>query len=179
MNVMKSKYLYLIGMIAVLLSSCSVSRHLPEGGYLLDEVKVISGENPKVVSSLKPQVRQQPNIRTFGLFRLPLGVYCLTGTKDHAFNRFLRNIGEAPRVYDEALARKSCEAMEQTLVNQGYLKATAIRVDADTAALLAAVLKGVKSVVRGRCNVLRLIVGVNSEYAACFFDFTHFCISVV
>ena len=47
MNVMKSKYLYLIGMIAVLLSSCSVSRHLPEGGYLLDEVKVISGENPR------------------------------------------------------------------------------------------------------------------------------------
>ena len=129
MNVMKSKYLYLIGMIAVLLSSCSVSRHLPEGGYLLDEVKVISGENPKVVSSLKPQVRQQPNIRTFGLFRLPLGVYCLTGTKDHAFNRFLRNIGEAPRVYDEALARKSCEAMEQTLVNQGYLKA---KVDSET-----------------------------------------------
>lgn len=129
MNVMKSKYLYLIGMIAVLLSSCSVSRHLPEGGYLLDEVKVISGENPKVVSSLKPQVRQQPNIRTFGLFRLPLGVYCLTGTKDHAFNRFLRDIGEAPRVYDEALARKSCEAMEQTLVNQGYLKA---KVDSET-----------------------------------------------
>ena len=88
MNVMKSKYLCLIGMIAVLLSSCSVSRHLPEGGYLLDEVKVISGEKPKVVSSLKPQVRQQPNIRTFGLFRLPLGVYCLTGTKDHALNRF-------------------------------------------------------------------------------------------
>ena len=129
MNVMKSKYLCLIGMIAVLLSSCSVSRHLPEGGYLLDEVKVISGENPRVVSSLKPQVRQQPNIRTFGLFRLPLGVYCLTGTKDHAFNRFLRNIGEAPRVYDEALARKSCEAMEQTLVNQGYLKA---KVDSET-----------------------------------------------
>ena len=129
MNVMKSKYLCLIGMIAVLLSSCSVSRHLPEGGYLLDEVKVISGENPRVVSSLKPQVRQQPNIRTFGLFRLPLGVYCLTGTKDHAFNRFLRNIGEAPRVYDEALARKSCEAMEQTLVNQGYLKA---KVDSKT-----------------------------------------------
>ena len=123
MNVMKSKYLCLIGMIAVLLSSCSVSRHLPEGGYLLDEVKVVSEENPKVLSSLKPQVRQQPNIRTFGLFRLPLRIYCLTGKKDHLVNRVLRNIGEPPRVYDEALARKSCEAMEQTLVNQGYLKA--------------------------------------------------------
>ena len=123
MNVLKSKYLCLIGMIAVLLSSCSVSRHLPEGGYLLDEVKVVSEENPKVLSSLKPQVRQQPNIRTFGLFRLPLRIYCLTGNKDHLVNRVLRNIGEPPRVYDEALARKSCEAMEQTLVNQGYLKA--------------------------------------------------------
>ena len=116
-------------MIALLLSSCSVSRHLPEGGYLLDEVRVISGENPKVVPSLKPQVRQQPNIRTFGLFRLPLGVYCLTGTREHFVNRILRNIGEAPRVYDEDLARKSCEGMEQALVNQGYLKA---KVDSET-----------------------------------------------
>ena len=120
---MKSKYICLVAMIAVALSSCSVSRHLPENAYLLDEVKVISEENPAIVSSLKSKVRQQPNIRTFGLFRLPLWVYSLSGKRDNFINRGLRNIGEAPRVYNDTLARKSCEAMKQTLVNQGYLKA--------------------------------------------------------
>ena len=123
MNVMKSKYICLVAMMAVALSSCSVSRHLPENAYLLDEVKVISEENPAIVSSLKSKVRQQPNIRTFGLFRLPLWVYSLSGKRDNFINRGLRNIGEAPRVYNDTLARKSCEAMKQTLVNQGYLKA--------------------------------------------------------
>ena len=122
MNVSRSKYLYFVGMIVVALSSCSVSRHLPENAYLLDEVRVISEENPKVVSSLKPKVRQQPNIRTFGLFRLPLRVYSLSGKRNHFVNRALRNIGEAPRVYNDTLVHKSCEAMEQTLVNQGYLR---------------------------------------------------------
>lgn len=129
MNVNKSKYLCVIGMIAVALSSCSVSRHLPDNAYLLDEVKVVSDGNLKVSSSLKSKVRQQPNTRTFGLFRLPLGVYSLSGKRDHFINRTLRNIGEPPRVYDDTLTRKSCEVMEQALVNQGYLKA---KVDSET-----------------------------------------------
>ena len=123
MNVNKGKYVVLIGMIALALSSCSVSRHLPENGYLLDEVKVVCEEDSKVVSSLKSKIRQQPNIRTFGLFRLPLGLYSLSGKRDHFINRMLRNIGEAPRVYNDTLTYKSCEVMEQALVNQGYLKA--------------------------------------------------------
>ena len=129
MYVNRSKIICLIGMIAVMLSSCSVSRHLPENAYLLDEVKVYSEENPKIASSLKSRVRQQPNVRTFGLFRLPLGIYCLSGKKDNFVNRTLRNIGEAPRVYNDTLTHKSCEVMKLTLVNQGYLKA---KVDAET-----------------------------------------------
>lgn len=129
MNVLKSKCICLIAMMALVLSSCSVSRYLPENAYLLDEVQVVSEDNPKVVSSLKSKVRQQPNIRTFGLFRLPLGLYNLSGKRDNMVNRILRNIGEPPRVYNDTLTRKSCEVMRQTLVNQGYLKA---EVDSET-----------------------------------------------
>ena len=49
MNVTRSKHMCLIGMIALVLSSCSVSRHLPQDTYLLDKVKVVSEEEPKVV----------------------------------------------------------------------------------------------------------------------------------
>ena len=106
-----------------------MSRHLPEDGYLLDEVKVITNGSTKGNASLKAKVRQKPNIRTFGLVRLPLAVYTLSGRGDNLLNRMLRNIGEAPRVYNDTLTRKSCEVMEQTLINQGYLKA---EVDAET-----------------------------------------------
>ena len=129
MNVMKSKYLCMIAMIAIVLSSCSVSRHLPENGYLLDEVKVLTNGSTRGNASLRAKVRQKPNIRTFGLVRFPLAVYCLSGKKDNLINRTLRNIGEAPRVYNDTLARKSCEVMEQALINQGYLKA---EVDSET-----------------------------------------------
>lgn len=129
MNVTKSKYICLIGMIALVLSSCSVSRHLPQDAYLLDKVKVVSEEEPKLVSSLKGKMRQRPNVRTFGLIRLPMRIYSLSGSKDNWVNRTLRNVGEPPRVYSDTLAQKSCEAMELTLVNQGYLKA---KVQAET-----------------------------------------------
>lgn len=123
MNLNKSKILCVVGMIALALSSCSVSRHLPDNAYLLDEVKVLSDGNAKVASSLKSKVRQQPNVRTFGLFRLPLRIYSLSGKRNHFINRALRNMGEPPRVYDDTLTRKSCDVMRQALVNQGYLKA--------------------------------------------------------
>lgn len=112
-----------MSMIIVALSSCSVSRHLPNGGALLDEVNLISEHDSRVAVSLKSKVRQQPNTRTFGLFRLPLFIYSLSGDKDNLVNRTLRNIGEPPRVYNDTLTAKSCETLRQTLVNQGYLKA--------------------------------------------------------
>ena len=124
MRMSKNIYMGLVAMVVMVLSSCSVVRHLPQDAYLLDEVKVVAEENPKVVSSLKSKVRQQPNVRTFGLFRLPLRVYSLSGKKNNFVNRTLRNMGEAPRVYSDTLTRKSCEVMRQALVNQGYLKAS-------------------------------------------------------
>ena len=126
MRTKKSMYIYILGIIALALSSCSVSRHLPESAYLLDEVRLISEHDSRMASSLKNRVHQQPNTRTFGLFRWPLQIYTLSGKKDNLVNRALRNLGEAPKIYSDTLTRKSCEALRQTLVNQGYLKAEVV-----------------------------------------------------
>ena len=115
--------LLLVGLMAIGLSSCSVSRHLPDDAYLLDKVNVISEEEPELVSSLKSKVKQQPNSRFLGLVRLPLRVYSLAGTKDNVVNNFLKNMGEEPRVYDEELTERSRNALRQILVNKGYLHA--------------------------------------------------------
>ena len=116
-------------LLLVFMSSCTVSRHLPEGALLLDKVDVLSEEEPELASSLKSRVRQHPNTRTFGLVRLPMRIYLLAGTKDNAVNRMIKNLGEAPHVYDAAAAEASSVALEKTLVNRGYLKA---KVEVDT-----------------------------------------------
>ena len=121
-----SRLLLLVGLMAIMMSSCSVSRHLPEGAYLLDEVNVFSEEEPALASSLKSKVKQQPNSRFLGLVRLPLRVYSLAGTGNNAVNRFLKGLGEAPRVYDEELMASTCRTLRQTLVNQGYLHADVV-----------------------------------------------------
>lgn len=117
------RLLLFVGLMAMVLSSCSVSRHLPEGAYLLDKVNVLSEEDPTLLPSLKPKVKQQPNSRFLGLIRLPLRVYSLAGVKDNSVNRLLKKMGEPPRVYDEELTQKSCVALRQVLVNKGYLHA--------------------------------------------------------
>ena len=123
--------LLLVGMMAMILSSCSVSRHLPEDAYLLDKVKVISVEDPAQASDLKSKVIQHPNTRFLGVARLSLGLYSMAGVKDNAINRFLKNIGEEPRIYDDSKAKRSRNLLRQTLVNKGYLHAD-VAVGTDT-----------------------------------------------
>ena len=128
----KKILLLLVGVMTVLLSSCSVSRHLPDDALLLDKVNVFSEEDPALAASLKSKVKQQPNSRFLGIIRLPLRVYSLAGVKDNAINRFLKNMGEAPRVYDEELAKASCGQLRRTLMNKGFLHAQ-VSSDTDTA----------------------------------------------
>ena len=115
--------LFLVGMMTIMLSSCSVSRHLPEGTYLLDKVKIVSEEEHVLASQLKSKVTLQPNTRFLGLVRWPLRLYCLAGTKDNAVNRLLKDWGEEPRVYDDVKAERSSALLWRALVNQGYLHA--------------------------------------------------------
>lgn len=119
-------YIYIVMIIVLALSSCSVSRHLPENAYLLDEVNVISEHDQRLALSLKSKVTQLPNTRTFGLVRLPLRIYCLAGKRDNALNRMIKNMGEAPHVYDENVTENNCESLQQILLNQGYLKASVV-----------------------------------------------------
>ena len=107
----------------VLMASCSVSKHLPDNAYLLDKVKVVSSDRDYSASDAQPNLRQTPNTRVFGLFRWPMRIYCLSGQSDNFLNRFLRNRGEAPRVYSAENTAESVRGIRGDLVNRGYLKA--------------------------------------------------------
>lgn len=118
-----SYFTFLTG--TLLLGSCSVSRNLPEGTYMLDKVKVMTDGKYKDInpSLMKSYVRQKGNARWFSAIRIPLGVYAMAGKDSSWINRTLRQMGEAPVIYDTLLARQTCEDLQLALKNKGYLDA--------------------------------------------------------
>ena len=109
----------------LLLAACAPERFLRSDEYLLDGV-AIHTDDPKIsVSQIEGFVRQHPNSRWFSLFKVPLGVYCISGTDStRRVNRFFRRIGEAPVVYDSLQTERSRANIEAAVRNLGYLKAT-------------------------------------------------------
>ena len=122
----KSRFLAVLmtGIAGLILSSCSASRDMPEGQVMLNKVSVVAdGKYPDVnPSQLKNYVRQKGNSRWFSAVKIPLGVYAMAGEDTTKWiNRTLRNMGEAPVVYDTLQARLSCENLQRALQNLGYL----------------------------------------------------------
>ena len=113
------------------MAACSPTRHVPDGSYLLDHVKIETDTKDVKPSDLKSYLRQEPNHRMFGLFRFTLGLYNLSGNDSTKwFNRWVRKAGTPPVIYDPMLMENSRLQMEKAMFNKGYMAA---RVEADTA----------------------------------------------
>lgn len=119
---MKLIKLYIALTALILLTACSATKFISDGDYLLDQVEVKSAQKDFNVSLLEPYVRQKANSKWFSLFKIPLATYSLSGTDTIRWiNRTLKNIGEAPVVYDTVMAKRSCEALRSAMSNMGYL----------------------------------------------------------
>ena len=119
-----SKYI-VISAAALTMCGCSATRDIPEDSYMLDRVKVVADGKYSDISTsqLKKYVRQKANSRWFNAVKLPLGVYSLAGRDSSWINRTLRQMGEAPVVYDTLQAQLTCQDLQQALQNKGYLDA--------------------------------------------------------
>ena len=114
----------LICALVSLLTGCSATRFLPEGKNMLTRVRLIS-DNPQVrARDYRDYVRQEPNSRWLSTVKVPLGIYCLSGTSEsNLFNRIIHRIGEAPVVFNDTLMRYSTAALTAALRSKGYLQA--------------------------------------------------------
>lgn len=108
--------------VSFLLGSCSVSKFIPEGQYLLDDVKIETDNKEIKSSQLSSYVRQTPNAKWFSLVKLPMYIYCASGTDSTKwFNRLWRKLGDAPVVYSRNLADETRGEIEKAVQNRGYM----------------------------------------------------------
>ena len=105
-------------------TSCSVSKFIPEGEYLLEDVEVISDNKDVKPSEFRGYVHQNPNSSWFSIAKVPLRIYALSGTDTTKWiNRFIQKIGDEPVIYDSASAERSKENMKRAMQNLGYMQA--------------------------------------------------------
>ncbi len=110
-------------------TSCSVNKFIPEGNHLLDKVHIVSDTKEVKPSDFTSYVRQNPNASWFNLVKVPMRIYCLSGTDStNWLNRFFRGIGDAPEIYDEAVSLRSRGEMQKAVRNMGYMQAS-VRLD--------------------------------------------------
>ena len=107
-----------------LLSGCNTSRYIPEDGYLLTNTTISCDEKHVRTDELQTYMPQRPNNKWFSIFKVPLGLYSLSG-KDSTkrINRFLRQMGEAPVIYDRERTMQALGNMRLVMHNMGYLNA--------------------------------------------------------
>ncbi|MBR6346741.1 MAG: BamA/TamA family outer membrane protein [Bacteroidales bacterium] len=103
-----------------IVSSCSPTRILSDGQFLLQKnsVKV---DDPRFNSSqLTSYIRQKPNSRLLFGYSPAVYFYAMAGKRDTKAAKALRQIGEAPVVYDASLVDDSVENLEKHLNYLGY-----------------------------------------------------------
>ena len=118
---MKKGFRYaLLATAILLLASCSATKYVPEGSYLLDEVRIQTDNKEIKPSSLSMYVRQNPNAKWFSLIKTQLYVYNWSGRDSTRWiNRTLRRMGDAPVIYKAEETERSGEEMTKAIQNMG------------------------------------------------------------
>lgn len=112
---------------AAIMASCSETKFVPEGHYLLDKVEVKTDGQATNINpgQMKSYVTQQGNSRWFSAVKIPLATYSLSGRDSTKWiNRTLRAMGESPIIYDPKLTQRTVLDLTQQLHNEGYLSAS-------------------------------------------------------
>lgn len=122
---MKKGFRYAIYAVVVLLSaSCSSTKYVPDGSYLLDEARIQTDTKGIKPSNLSIYVRQKPNAKWFSLIKTQLYVYNWSGRDSTRWiNRTLRKLGDAPVIYSDKETNRTSEEMTKAMQNMGYMGA--------------------------------------------------------
>ena len=113
------------GSVVWLACACSVTRHIPEGQYLLTaNVIEVDHQMPKEdrisAAEMERFVRPVPNKRFLGM-NLPVWVYTQSNPeKNNWWNRMLRRLGQAPVLLDTTLVEHSAGQIKTYMNKNGF-----------------------------------------------------------
>lgn len=122
---LRNFHVWLIIVLGILCSACSVTRNLSQGEYLLQKVKIETDKDtPReeriTAPMLEQYVRQTPNTHFLGTNFYVWAYNLANPDKDNWWNNLKRKIGEAPVIFDNALTQKSAENLKTYMDSRGY-----------------------------------------------------------
>ena len=123
-------FLYCL-VITIMLCACSTTKHVPQDKLLVNKVSINVKDNKEYKGSqLINYLKQLPNHTVLGGMKLQLGLYNLSG-KDSTkrINKWLRNMGEAPVIYNQSLTEASKKELRTLFINKGFM---GVAIDVDT-----------------------------------------------
>ncbi len=113
-------------LLALVATSCSISRRVPEGKYLVDKVDVEIDRSSRAsvqTGDVMPFVRQRANKKVLGL-RFHLRLYNAANPyRQRGISRWLKTVGEEPVVLDTFLTARSTNNIARFLESKGYYNA--------------------------------------------------------
>ena len=116
--------LVICAVIIFICTSCSTTKFVPDGKYLLTDVKIETDNKNVNTSQMEQYINQKANTKWFSLFAVPLGTYNLSGRDSTKWiNRILKRFGEEPVLFDTLKAEMSRKNLGTVMQNMGYLHA--------------------------------------------------------
>lgn len=111
--------------LVLCLGACSTTKYVPEGSYLLDDVRIRTDNENVRSSQLSIYLRQHPNSKWFSLIKTQLYVYNWSGRDSTKWlNRVLRRMGDAPVIYNYDDTERTAAEITKAVRNMGYMGAT-------------------------------------------------------
>lgn len=117
---------HILGMlIAFVFAACNTTKFVPQGQYLLNDVKVKVEDTKQVTSSdLMKYVQQKQNTEILGFWKLQLHIYNTASLDTTKWtSRNAHKIGEAPVIFSKEMANSSCIQLRKAMNNKGYFQA--------------------------------------------------------
>ncbi len=126
----KIRRIILFVWVALMGSACSVTRHIPEGQYLLQKVSIEADRSvprkERIQSAeLEKYIRQMPNKRFLGMNFYVWFYEQANPNKQNWWNNTKRKIGQAPVLLDTKMTEKSVENLKIFMDSRGFFSSEA------------------------------------------------------
>ncbi len=107
----------------VFVSGCSITRNVPEDGYLLNKSNIKTDSKEISTRDMEDYLKLKPNKKILG-FRFHLRLYNMANPeKNKGVNKWLKNIGEEPVIMDTNLIAEGSRNLLNYLQSKGFYNA--------------------------------------------------------